>query len=781
MPLRRNDGKSAPALSSGIPEQLLSSTGPIALHCLACMNPNEKKQRLAQVARQRKTPDGSNPWDRSGLPDWLRKHRPHLPFGETVVALDLHWGLVSSLVIARNLLGASWCEETERLDGEPLRERFRALLMGEPFPNPHTNPWGGLPQLLWTPSSLSAEDLRLLAGLLGELGRATTTDLASAPADRLGPLHHAVYPKALRHGTGEFFTPDWLAALLVKESGWTPNQRLIDPFCGSGVVLLAALNQGLEAGGLPEDLLSRIHGVEHQPLSVVAARANLLHWWLKQGRPLDKFRYSPIRLGDVLQPGQDEAAAPFDVVVTNPPWIGWEHLPEPVREATASGWKHYELYGGVPGGTSTPKEDLSTLALVTVWDRLLKDGGFSAVLLPAASMTSQMASRGLRRLRLDPSGTPLGLTRVVRFDGLNPFPGTRVKTALWVLQKGTPTHFPVASEEWHLRAGLEPPPMSMTLPESLPRFSRVTIAAAPSDPSDPAGRWMLGPSGHLADSSRLLGKSAYRGRTGVFTGGANSVYYLEPLEPLQPGERTLCRNRPERGRRAAPAVEAKLESDLLYEVVSGRDMDFWRSGSSGLLLCPHTATSRMDAIPPEAMESQYPATLAYLESMRPVLDARRGFSTWEEPYRLRAFYVLQRVGAYTFANYKVGWKYISDRFVPAVIGPDSMGRPRLPNDKVMFIATNSATEAYYLAGFLSSSPISWFIGARTSAQQVSASAIDGLAIPAFDRQDPRHKQLAALCRSGHLRKARDRHARVDDLIEAIDEIAGQLQSTTLTS
>ncbi len=78
-----------------------------------------------------------------------------------------------------------------------------------------------------------------------------TTD-ALAPAmnsrpasDLLKSLHHSLFPRAIRHHLGEYYTPDWLAEHLLDQlefDGRTPG-RLLDPACGSGTFLMAAIRR----------------------------------------------------------------------------------------------------------------------------------------------------------------------------------------------------------------------------------------------------------------------------------------------------------------------------------------------------------------------------------------------------------------------------------------------------------------------------------------------------------------------------------------------------------
>jgi hypothetical protein len=98
-------------------------------------------------------------------------------------------------------------------------------------------------------------------------------------------LYQNLVPRKVRHDLGEYFTPDWLADLVLDEVGYegNPEKRLLDPACGSGTFLVLAISR-VKAWAEKEfhpdkkELLRRITsnviGVDLNPLAVLAAKAN---------------------------------------------------------------------------------------------------------------------------------------------------------------------------------------------------------------------------------------------------------------------------------------------------------------------------------------------------------------------------------------------------------------------------------------------------------------------------------------------------------------------------
>jgi SAM-dependent methyltransferase len=104
--------------------------------------------------------------------------------------------------------------------------------------------------------------------------------------DLLKKLYQQLFPKTVRHDLGEYYTPDWLAELVIERVGYDgdPNERVLDPACGSGTFLVMAINKVREYADkhmipkhelLPK-ILKNIVGFDLNPLAVMAARTNYL-------------------------------------------------------------------------------------------------------------------------------------------------------------------------------------------------------------------------------------------------------------------------------------------------------------------------------------------------------------------------------------------------------------------------------------------------------------------------------------------------------------------------
>ena len=130
-----------------------------------------------------------------------------------------------------------------------------------------------------------------------------------------------MYASSAGKSGGEFFTPQEVSELLARLASWNnPNiQKVYDPACGSGSLLLKfAKTIGKENPHL------KYYGQEINPTTYNLCRINMfLH-----NVNYDNF---DIRLEDTLLKPQHMQDAPFDAIVSNPPYsLKWEGKENPI-------------------------------------------------------------------------------------------------------------------------------------------------------------------------------------------------------------------------------------------------------------------------------------------------------------------------------------------------------------------------------------------------------------------------------------------------------------------
>jgi len=107
-------------------------------------------------------------------------------------------------------------------------------------------------------------------------------DVEGVRRDVLKRVYQTTIPPRLRKSLGEFYTKDWVAELLLDETGYDGNGSILDPACGSGTFLALAIQRKKAAvrSKLPqevlEEILNGVVGFDMNPIAVTTARMNYL-------------------------------------------------------------------------------------------------------------------------------------------------------------------------------------------------------------------------------------------------------------------------------------------------------------------------------------------------------------------------------------------------------------------------------------------------------------------------------------------------------------------------
>lgn len=555
------------------------------------------------------------------------------------------------------------------------------------------------------------------------------------------PAYEACFPKSLRLAQGEFYTPPWLAEHVLREAGYPdrPGASLLDPSCGSGAFLTAALRLIVaepSRSGLATVrrvlAAGTLRGIDRRPLAVLMARANyvsaLIEAWTAEGDagatrelpPIEATWRPPVHradLWDLATPavaGSDGASrlpadfippGGFDFVVGNPPWLMWDRLEDGDRrrllpilqalgglELTAREFRH--------GGA---KRDLAGVVVRFCAEGPAAGNGRVAMVVPLSLWGNPAAGRGFRRWACS---EPERL-RIAALDDLsaaNVFPGTNRRTAILYITKGgdeSPGTAVVRYRRWlpgpvgEIGGGGRRSARRPTGPHGL----RIESGIVPL--SDLAQRPPLGAilTPEIAELvRRLTGTCEYTAYLGANTGGANGVYWLRVLE--RDGRIVWVENLPERGRLPIPACRVRLEADLLFPLLRWRDVRAYAATPDLHLLMVQDA-ERRTGLPEEVLAAEYPLTCDYLRRFEELLRRRAAYRKLQSR---GPWYSLYNVGRYTLAPHKVVWRRMDRRVRAAAVGPlDDPIRgplPIIPQESCAFIPADSPEEARYLAVLL---------------------------------------------------------------------------------
>ena len=219
-------------------------------------------------------------------------------------ALNTYIAILAKVVAACALPRAS---QDVLESGVPVAERLRAVETGELFE------YAGILNMLsgdffswYLDDSDWSRYQPHLSDMLGRLGGVDFT-VSKKHADTTRDLFKGIYerfiPREIRHALGEFYTPDWLAEHGMDLLGWQPTDSLTDPTCGSGTFLLEAIRRRRKANSVAtaQSLLAGIHGIDLNPLAVLAAKGSLAVFLSPHLDPAYPVRL-PVYLADAVYP-----------------------------------------------------------------------------------------------------------------------------------------------------------------------------------------------------------------------------------------------------------------------------------------------------------------------------------------------------------------------------------------------------------------------------------------------------------------------------------------------
>jgi hypothetical protein len=174
----------------------------------------------------------------------------------------------------------------------------------------------------WVVADADGEDL--VRRILAHVRRFRLDQVES---DVLKILYESLIDREERHGLGEYYTPDWLAAKIVRHAVERPvEQRVLDPACGSGTFLFHAVRNflagadeaGLEPGLRAAEATAHVAGMDIHPVAVIIARVTYL-LALQPAIATRRGPFSiPVYLGDAMQLSVTELIGSQELTVNVP-------------------------------------------------------------------------------------------------------------------------------------------------------------------------------------------------------------------------------------------------------------------------------------------------------------------------------------------------------------------------------------------------------------------------------------------------------------------------------
>jgi len=126
----------------------------------------------------------------------------------------------------------------------------------------------------------------------------STFDFSNVEEDVLKGVYQELIDLDTRHALGEYYTPDWLCERIVNEFNFKATAKILDPSCGSGSFLRAAIHRikKLHPKLSAQEINNCIYGIDIHPLSVQIAKTTVI---LALGKDIQKLN-KPIQLNIIL-------------------------------------------------------------------------------------------------------------------------------------------------------------------------------------------------------------------------------------------------------------------------------------------------------------------------------------------------------------------------------------------------------------------------------------------------------------------------------------------------
>lgn len=276
-------------------------------------------------------------------------------------------------------------------------------------------------------SFIPDDSLRLkpltLAYIVSRLQRISLTQ---TPGDAKGEAFQTFVSRHQRGDRGEFFTPHPVVRLAVEMMSPMPDEKLIDPACGSGGFLIEAASYVAGRSSTTDKgdyVRENVRGIEFNPDVALSAMIRLA---LEGG------------VGDEIHSGNalleyESLDGSFDVVLTNPPFGSKGKVEDP-RILSSFSLAHRWAAGR--GGTwkmtgeVLPRQSPEILFIERSL-RLLRPGGRMAIVLPDGLL--QNISSNHIRFWIRSCAKVLGVVSIPQ-EAFIPY-GTGIKTSLLLLQK----------------------------------------------------------------------------------------------------------------------------------------------------------------------------------------------------------------------------------------------------------------------------------------------------------------------------------------------------------
>lgn len=451
----------------------------------------------------------------------------------------------------------------------------------------------------------------------------------------------------------------------------------------------------------------------------------------------------------------------FDIIVGNPPWVKWEHLPtayaQRIKELCDK--KHIFSGQGQYGGTQLNICALISNVTASNW---LKDTGVLAFLMPDSIM-SQNSYEGFRHFYIDyEKKTRLYLQKLDKWTSpLRPFSsGSKTVTQDFNTyyygytqvdyQKGLPVEIitrqkKVSNEMLNTLDSIDKARehLEYTQTEALQLTTKSSAFSYRSKEYD---------------FSQIIGATSYLYRTGVeFT--PQEIFMLQGQGKSSKADSYRFRNmkflRSKYHVTDTPAKGWDLPTKHIYPIVTSPNLSLYHFDTGNqFCILPYTKEDTKHTIPREVLQEEQKDLFLYLINHAHLIKQQSEKS--KLMHRGDEFYALSKIGPYTFAPAMVAAKD-NGRFCASVINPveTPWGEQSMPICVKHTIIISQRKnkdfihqdEAYYISAVLNSSVVRTYLMTNFKSNGISLNK-SNIYLPEYDPLDDDFLALSQLGREG---------------------------------
>ncbi len=441
-------------------------------------------------------------------------------------------------------------------------------------------------------------------------------------------------------------------------------------------------------------------------------------------------------------------AGHFDVVVGNPPWLTWTRLPNTWRRASERVWRRYGLWA-VPKEPGAPfslaSTDLATLVFAVALDRYVRDDGYVGLLTPDSLLTADPGGRAYRQFRLRPAvadrggdsiDIPFAIRHVDDWATIQPFaPAAANRPVFIAAQRGNVQGATTPGTRWARAGGRLG---TGTWAEVRRGLEEKSGTYRPVTPSVSTSAWLF----QEAGAPELIegGSNSWEFGKGLDTRGANGIYFVRLAQVDRQRKQSSIVNIPSAGRdKDVEGKRGRVELELLYPLLRGRDVQAWRAQPSTYFILPHNPDDLSRVLTAEDFRDKYPLARNWLRRHKDSLARRRTPPTRSWKMDGDDWCRVDGPLAYMHGEHLVVVREQQQRPAAALVESRydfELGRKTAPliDHKLLFCSVPSKAEALYLCAMINSTPLQDLLESYGNSIAISPTTLRRLPIPAFDEQ-----------------------------------------------